>query len=90
MTTFICPVCGYDGLYSPPRSSSGGASYEICPCCGFQFGVSDDDEGFTYDQWRKRWVDNGMDWYSSSRPKPNGWDPKQQLQRIEGGESKMN
>ena len=27
-----------------------GGSYEICPSCGFQFGVSDDDLGSTYEQ----------------------------------------
>ena len=36
-----CPVCGYDGLYEPPYNEKGSGSYEICPCCGFQFGYDD-------------------------------------------------
>jgi hypothetical protein len=59
--SFGCPVCGYDGLDEEPRLSAGGGSFEICPSCGFQFGVSDDDEGFTYDAWRKQWIDGGME-----------------------------
>ena len=57
-----CPVCAYPGLEEPPRSNSGGGSYEICPCCGFQFGVSDDDDGLTYEVWREHWVADGMLW----------------------------
>lgn len=76
----MCPVCGFPNLDEPPRSSSGGGSYEICPSCGFEFGVSDDDLGFTYDQWRERWIVNGMPWDSADiEPPPDGWDPREQL-----------
>ncbi len=74
-----CPVCRFPGLTEPPRSKSGGASFEICPCCGFQFGVSDDDEGVTYVAWRRRWKDAGMRWFSKGRRSPAGWDPVAQL-----------
>ena len=50
-----CLVCGYPKLEETPRTQSGGGSCEICPSCGFQFGVSDDDRGFTYAQWREKW-----------------------------------
>ena len=50
-----CPVCGFPKLKETPRTHDGGGSYEICPSCGFQFGVSDDDRGFSYEQWRERW-----------------------------------
>jgi hypothetical protein len=52
--TFVCPVCGYPGLEEDPRPAIGGGSFEICPSCGFQFGVSDDDRGLTYQEWRQR------------------------------------
>lgn len=70
MSHFVCPVCGYPNLDEAPRSPSNGGSYEICPSCGFEFGVSDDDLGFTYAEWRQRWIDFGMKW---------GWDPVRQL-----------
>jgi rubredoxin len=81
---YRCPVCGYDGLEGPPRSAlTGAGSYEICPSCGFEFGVSDDDLGYTYDEWRKSWVDRGMPWESAAiRPAPDGWDPVAQLRAL--------
>lgn len=78
-----CPVCGYPALAEPPRSRSGGGSYEICPSCGFEFGVTDDDRGFSYTAWRQRWVDSGMPWASEGiEPPPAGWDPGAQLRAV--------
>jgi hypothetical protein len=78
----LCPVCGYPELREPPRSRSGGGSYEICPSCGFQFGVSDDDSGWTYLRWRQRWRDDGMIWSSHGIPKPPKWNPRAQLRKA--------
>ncbi|MEO5718493.1 MAG: hypothetical protein ABIR29_07975, partial [Chthoniobacterales bacterium] len=64
-----------------PRTPCGGGSYEICPSCGFQFGVSDDDRGFTCEQWREQWCAEGMKWSSRRRP-PKDWDPGRQLAEI--------
>jgi hypothetical protein len=83
MSEFFCPACGYPALEEAPRSSSGGGSFEICPCCGFQFGVTDDDRRFTYDEWRERWIAAGMPWRDEGiQPPPPGWDPRKQLQRL--------
>jgi len=79
---YLCPVCGYDGLHEPPRSTSGGGSYEICPSCGFEFGVSDDDQGYTYDAWRTEWIAKGMPWSAVTIPQPAGWDPRSQLRQM--------
>jgi hypothetical protein len=76
-----CPVCGYPELKEAPRTRSGGGSYEICPSCGFQFGVSDDDRGFTYERWRENWRAGGMKWSSRQKP-PRDWDPAAQLATI--------
>lgn len=77
-----CPVCGYSPLESPPRDSTGAASFEICPCCSFQFGVTDDDRGQSYAQWRRSWVAAGMPWDRGSTSPPLNWDPVAQLQRA--------
>lgn len=71
----VCLVCDYPYLSEPPRSEFGGGSFEICPACGFQFGVNDDDEGIEYDQWRKRWEEAGMPWSSFTIPRPHDWQP---------------
>lgn len=77
----LCPVCGYPDLQDPPRATPGGASYEICPSCGFEFGVSDDDVGYSYEEWRLEWVTDGMPW-RSTRPRPAGWDPADQIRAV--------
>jgi hypothetical protein len=83
MEIFQCPVCGYDQLREAPRSETGGGSYEICPSCGFEFGVSDDDRGYTYAAWREEWVKRGMTW-SSVTPAPANWNPTEQIRRVGG------
>jgi len=81
--SYRCPVCGYPDLEEPPRSpKTGGGSYEICPSCGFQFGVDDDDRGVSDEEWRRRWVAEGMPWSSAGRPQPDDWDPEGQLSSL--------
>lgn len=82
--TYTCPVCGYSYLHEPPRSASGGRSYEICPSCGFQFGVTDDDRLISYEQWRRSWADQGMPWHAKAVSAPPGWDPVRQLRSVTG------
>ncbi|EYR63646.1 hypothetical protein N866_19135 [Actinotalea ferrariae CF5-4] len=79
--TYVCPVCGFPELMEPPRSAStGSGSYEICPACGFEFGVTDDDKGCTYESSRSRWIEAGMPWTSSPwHEPPPGWDPRYQI-----------
>ena len=80
-----CPVCGYAGLEEPPRSATtGGGSYEICPSCGFEFGVTDDDQGYSYEAWREKWITDGMKWTSVGQSAPEGWDPRNALRELLG------
>jgi hypothetical protein len=76
--SYQCPVCGYPKLRERPRTRGGGGSFEICPSCGFQFGVTDDDRGISYGEWRVKWRTNGMKWSSQQKP-PAGWDPVAQM-----------
>ena len=77
----LCPVCGYPKLREKPRTISGGGSFEICPSCGFQFGVTDDDEGYNYAQWRRHWQAKGMHWSGESM-EPADWNPVAQLAAL--------
>lgn len=81
--SYICPVCGFSELKESPRSAAGGGSYEICPSCGFQFGVSDDDLGLTYEKWRNGWVARGMPWSSVGITVPEGWNAREQIRRLD-------
>lgn len=76
-----CPVCGYPKLKEAPRTKSDGGSYEICPSCGFEFGVTDDDRGFTYQTWRAKWEQAGMPWSGAAKP-PKDWNPVVQLRKV--------
>ena len=78
----ICPVCGYDSL-DEPITEILNSTYEICPSCGFEFGVTDLDTGFSYEQWRAKWIDGGMIWRSSFRDAPANWNPVSQLKNLD-------
>ena len=80
--SYTCLVCGYPNLTALPRNDATGGSYEICPSCGFQYGVSDEDRGFTYASWRKQWIADGMKWDKGRSKPPEGWDPLEQLKMI--------
>ncbi|REJ19431.1 MAG: hypothetical protein C6W59_04240 [Paenibacillaceae bacterium] len=80
----VCPVCGFDGLEDPPYSqhqdpSTG--SFEICGCCGFQFGVDDLDRGYSHAEYRNQWINDGARWFGKTA-KPQNWNLKKQLSRI--------
>jgi hypothetical protein len=83
--THVCPACGWPHLQEPPRSPEGGGSYEICPSCGFQPGVTDDDEGHAPAEWRAAWSIKGMPWSSVGVPPPKAWNPRALLRKLTGG-----
>jgi len=91
---YVCPVCGYPGLEDPPRTPGCGGSYEICPSCGFEYGYTDEDQGYSYEDWRIRWIQRGMPWDSDGiQPRPIGWDPAKQLADLlasNGNDDKCN
>ena len=80
--SYICPVCNYPNLQERPRGETTGGSYEICPSCGFQFGVTDEDLGFTYEVWRQDWITKGMPWNGIGIESPDGWNPDEQLKGL--------
>lgn len=58
-----CPVCGYEGPEGSRAPYIGDEpSFDICPCCGFQYGVTDDIEQETFESWRLKWVESGAKW----------------------------
>jgi len=81
----ICPVCGFQLDFQPWVGDA--ASHEICPSCGIHFGYDDFAAGDlsrrveVYSDWRHRWLDSGMTWWSK-RKAPDDWNPKIQIERI--------
>lgn len=77
--TYICPVCGYDGLEEPPYDEIGG----ICPCCGVEFGFDDlDFKNLTFDTVREKWLKDGAEWFDN-KAKPKNWNLEKQLKNLQ-------
>jgi hypothetical protein len=69
---FTCPVCYYDRLEDPP------ADYNICECCGTEFGL--DDDGRSWEELRAEWLGSGARWFFEQPPP--FWNPYMQLFRA--------
>jgi hypothetical protein len=69
---FTCPVCFYNRLQDPPRD------YNICECCGTEFG--NDDDLASWEDLRAEWINRGARWFFD-RP-PLLWNPYTQLYRA--------
>ncbi len=72
-----CPVCGYASLAEPPHDETGGASFEICPSCGTEFGY--DDASKSHAELRKLWLAAGAPWRSRATAPPPDWSAIEQL-----------
>lgn len=77
---FRCPVCGFGELPWRPYDDFGLPSFEICPCCGTQFGVEDARQ--SHELLRHVWAVGGARWWSLVEPPPVGWDPAIQLSEF--------
>jgi len=58
--TYGCPVCMFGGMPYPPKD------YNICPCCGTEFGNDDADR--SYAELRAEWIANGAPWFFGNPP----------------------
>ncbi|MGL4874385.1 MAG: hypothetical protein ACRC30_07010 [Clostridium sp.] len=81
MKRYVCPICGYPNLDESPRNEKGMPSFDICDCCGIEFGYEDCTEESAI-EYRKRWIDSGGEWFSKEL-KPSNWDIENQLKNIE-------
>ncbi|MGO1080013.1 hypothetical protein [Inquilinus sp. CA228] len=77
--SFACPVCRFPGLEEAPYDEHGCASFDICPCCGTQFGYDDATTG--HSELRARWIAGGKRWWSEKGP-PADWGAETQLAQI--------
>lgn len=71
------PVCGFPTLTEPPYDEHDCASFEICPCCGTEFG--NDDATQSHVDIRLAWFNRGAKWFSETTLPPPQWDPMKQL-----------
>lgn len=60
-----CTVCGFAEAGFWP------GDYNICACCGTEFGASDC--VLSVVELRLRWVSHGCPWFDQDEPQPEGW-----------------
>lgn len=75
-----CRVCGWY-MMDPPWGEDGlTPTYEICPCCGVEFGNEDYTKESTL-EYRKKWLSNSAKWFKE-RMKPDNWNLEKQMKNI--------
>ena len=79
MKNYLCPICGYKGLKEDPGPvPEKWGTFEICPCCGWEFGY---DNPIRIVEYRKDWLSNGAEWFCPNE-RPYTWSIVDQLKRI--------
>jgi hypothetical protein len=75
-----CPICGCHLFDGDPARAIGSmdlhVSYDICECCGCEFGLDDKPE------YRTEWIEGGFKWLYPEK-KPLDWDPYAQLENCD-------
>ena len=81
MGKYICPVCGYPDLEEPAWDINTGApSFDVCPCCGCEFGY-EDATAIGKNRHLVKWVKSGANWFEPDL-KPENWNLREQLLRA--------
>ncbi len=75
-----CTICGYDLHFYPWGKDGKTPSFDICPCCGVEFGHEDIDED-SIKEYRAEWITNGKRWFDKKK-KPDNWDYEEQITNI--------
>ena len=76
----VCRVCGLEQSEFPWGEDGKTASFEICDCCGVEFGYEDCTVSGVLNA-RRRWLDSGANW-SVPKSKPNEWNLESSLSQI--------
>lgn len=87
---YRCPVCGYLGITQADPNGPWRLliwSYDICPCCGTEFGYDVDGDTpeelqQSIEKRRDEWIRGGHSWFSQARKPPPDWDWKKELRAI--------
>jgi hypothetical protein len=97
----VCPSCGYRGLDCPPYANMpappwlgpeppysmhyGDPSYDVCDCCGFEYGNDDEPllgvRGSSFEEYRREWIGRGCPWFDVDK-RPKSWSLSEQLSRA--------
>lgn len=76
----FCRVCGLKQSEPPWGEDGESPTFEICDCCGVEFGYEDNTYASTL-KFRKKWLKEGAHWFHSEN-KPKKWTLEKQLTHI--------
>ncbi len=76
----LCRVCGAHYAEPPWGADGKTASFDICDCCGVEFGYEDSTPAAVA-AYRSGWIARGLPWFKPAR-KPADWNGARQLARI--------
>ena len=77
----FCRVCGLDQEEAIWGEDGKTPSFEICSCCGVQFGYGDDNPEQCR-RVRKHWIEKEGAKWSWPKGKPENWSLEEQLKQI--------
>jgi len=81
MDQYFCFVCGKSAGTDPPWGEGGDCpTFEICPCCGCEFGY-EDCRASGIKKNRMAWIAKGCPWFNPMQ-RPDGWNVTDQLRNI--------
>ncbi|WP_244269261.1 hypothetical protein [Pantoea septica] len=77
---YICRACGAEQLDAPWGDDGESPTYDICDCCGIEFGYEDSTlEGVK--KYRTKWLGDGAKWHNK-KTEPENWSVIEQLSSI--------
>lgn len=75
-----CHICGWE-LGQPPWGETGtDPTWDICDCCGCEFGY-EDATPTSAGQYRRKWISEGCNWFKPGA-RPESWDSEPQLRLV--------
>lgn len=75
-----CRVCGYEPVDPPWGATGHTPTYELCPCCGVEYGNEDYTQASTI-EYRDRWLSDGGKWMDERHP-DDGLPTSARLERV--------
>ncbi|OLY94437.1 hypothetical protein [Cnuella takakiae] len=77
---FRCRVCGLEQIEKPWGDDGATPSFEICDCCGVEFGYEDSTE-LSIKRYREDWLRRGGEWFDK-KAKPIDWSLDEQIKYV--------
>lgn len=78
--SLFCRICGLQQDDPPWGEDGNSPSFDICPCCGVEFGYEDCNLN-AVKAYRNEWLKNNATWFQPKK-KPENWSLENQLKNI--------